>query len=587
MASRQRSPRSNRLRRTLLAALVAASVAVPVSGAARPAAVPAPAPPHRPRWGMPPSAALGTRYAASRDEIRAAERMADAHGDRRRAAVLRAMADPARRFLSFDGRDGGRIAEVFGDLAHAGRIAVLVPGSNTSLDTYERFRAGAVALRRELGDGAAVIAWLGYETPDTVSPEVLTAGRADEAAPRLRSAARELGTARPTARISLLCHSYGSVVCARAAPGLPVDVIVLYGSPGTGTRNAGALQTRAAVWAGRGTGDWIADVPHVRLRLPFATVGFGIDPVSEEYGAHTFDAGAADHSAMLASGVGFETLHTLLELVLSPLWFLLVFTALTAATPLVARVHPLWPLAVVLYVDLARFGLGGPEPASVLRSSGPPRSPSYLPQLPLGLPPEVPPLPFGTRAPLRLTRGSGIEKHHPLLGVRQRLEAELGVDAVRVVRRKQEAAQPAGREMVADRRYEGGTEPFAPGVPVDVDIAEVGEVGVVGDDTGVGDLFAGRRAVHTEVERGGDGPVQLLAGAADGPVGIGGQPVVDAVHIEPGGVGGELVCAEGRLVHAGSLPGRRPIVSGGCHDETPGLLDGAEFICGTAPMPGR
>ncbi|MFF4410056.1 acyltransferase family protein [Streptomyces sp. NPDC001404] len=64
--------------------------------------------------------------------------------------------------------------------------------------------------------------------------------------------------------------------------------------------------------------------------------------------------------AMLAAGVGMETLHTLLKLVLSPLWFLLVFAGLTAATPLVARLHPLWPLAVVLYVDLFRFGYGGP-----------------------------------------------------------------------------------------------------------------------------------------------------------------------------------------------------------------------------------
>ncbi|MFD5113991.1 acyltransferase [Streptomyces sp. NPDC058391] len=65
--------------------------------------------------------------------------------------------------------------------------------------------------------------------------------------------------------------------------------------------------------------------------------------------------------AMLASGAGFETVHTLGKLVLSPLWFLLVFAALTAATPLVTRVHPLWALAVVLHVDLFRFGLGGPS----------------------------------------------------------------------------------------------------------------------------------------------------------------------------------------------------------------------------------
>ncbi|WP_245996324.1 acyltransferase family protein [Streptomyces armeniacus] len=63
--------------------------------------------------------------------------------------------------------------------------------------------------------------------------------------------------------------------------------------------------------------------------------------------------------ALFATGAGYETVHTLLVLVLSPLWFLLVFAALTALTPLVARLHPLWPLAVVLHVDLFRFGYGG------------------------------------------------------------------------------------------------------------------------------------------------------------------------------------------------------------------------------------
>jgi peptidoglycan/LPS O-acetylase OafA/YrhL len=61
-------------------------------------------------------------------------------------------------------------------------------------------------------------------------------------------------------------------------------------------------------------------------------------------------------AAMLVSGVGPETVRTLLKLVLSPLWFLLVFAALTAATPLLARLGPLWPVAAVLHVDLFRFG---------------------------------------------------------------------------------------------------------------------------------------------------------------------------------------------------------------------------------------
>ncbi|AYC39715.1 acyltransferase family protein [Streptomyces griseorubiginosus] len=66
-------------------------------------------------------------------------------------------------------------------------------------------------------------------------------------------------------------------------------------------------------------------------------------------------------TALLLTGAPFGTVRTLVKLALSPLWFLLVFGVLTAATPLLRRLNPLWPLAVVLHVDLVRFGLGGPD----------------------------------------------------------------------------------------------------------------------------------------------------------------------------------------------------------------------------------
>ncbi|MGC3003149.1 acyltransferase family protein [Streptomyces sp. G35A] len=66
-------------------------------------------------------------------------------------------------------------------------------------------------------------------------------------------------------------------------------------------------------------------------------------------------------AALLLSGAEYATTRTLVKLALSPLWFLLVFAVLTAATPLLTRLHPLWPLAVVLHVDLLRFGLGAPD----------------------------------------------------------------------------------------------------------------------------------------------------------------------------------------------------------------------------------
>jgi hypothetical protein len=148
-----------------------------------------------------------------------------------------------------------------------------------------------------------VVAWLGYETPGTVSAAVVTPGRAEQAAPGLREFVGELrGVVGGSARLSLLCHSYGSVVCAEAAPGLDVDDIVLVGSPGTGADSAAGLRTRARVWAGRGADDWVGEVPHVEAGLFGTTVGFGADPLSPAFGARVFAAGDGGHSDYFVPG---------------------------------------------------------------------------------------------------------------------------------------------------------------------------------------------------------------------------------------------------------------------------------------------
>ncbi|KUN24070.1 hypothetical protein AQJ23_20980 [Streptomyces antibioticus] len=298
-------PRRTRTwRRATLATLITAAVVLPLSAAARPE-IPAPAP-----ATLPPLTAstLNNAYAANRANAAEASRMAAAHGDTHRAAADRSLATPTRHLLRFDGRGEGQVTEVFGDLAHADHIAVLVPGSDTSLDTYARFRAEATALQHELNrtnhSRTAVIAWLGYQTPDTISTTVTTTGRADQAAPQLRQFIRQLrGIAdQDDTTVSLLCHSYGSVVCARAATDLDATDLVLLGSPGTGADTAAALHTRARVWAARGTDDWVAEVPHIKTDLFGTTVGFGTDPMSPSFGANRFAAGDGGHSDYFAPG---------------------------------------------------------------------------------------------------------------------------------------------------------------------------------------------------------------------------------------------------------------------------------------------
>lgn len=301
--------RSGRLRRSLLAGLVAAAVVFPVSAAASPN-VPAPAP-----VAFAEGASLPARYEANVANLDEAARTAQLAGRTSRATKLRAMeAGGGARFLTFDGRGKGRAIEVFGDLETADRVTVLVPGSDTTLDTYQRFRAGAVSLQQRLQAEharSAVVAWLGYDTPGTVSTTVLTTGRADEAAaalgPFLALLERTTG---PGARLSLLCHSYGTVVCARTETGPKVTDVVLFGSPGTGAESASGLPTRARVWAGRGGGDWIARVPHVRV----ARIGFGTDPVDPAFGALPFAAGSGGHSDYLKPGT--ESLNSLAAIVL-------------------------------------------------------------------------------------------------------------------------------------------------------------------------------------------------------------------------------------------------------------------------------
>ncbi|MBV2357930.1 alpha/beta hydrolase family protein [Streptomyces sp. J2-1] len=292
-------------RRWWLRAVLVGAVLTALTGATHPE-TPAPPPARLPALGAPhggTAARLDAVYAANSANAALAARMADRSGDTRRAATERTLT--GAHLLAFDGRGPGTAVEVLGDLTRARRVAVLVPGADTSLDTYARLHRDARSLSRAAGGGpdTAVVAWLGYRTPDTVGATVTTTTRADEAAPRLRALAQEMRElTAPGTRIVLLCHSYGSVVCGRAAPGLDVSDLVLLGSPGTGAPSAAALHTPARVWAARGSADWIARVPHIRADLLLTTVGFGADPVSPAFGAHVFDAGGTEHAHYFAPG---------------------------------------------------------------------------------------------------------------------------------------------------------------------------------------------------------------------------------------------------------------------------------------------
>jgi len=232
-----------------------------------------------------------------------------------------------RHFLGFDPRGNGRVVEVFGDLGAADRIAVLVPGVSTTADNYDtglddvRDRAPAVqahalydATRAAApGQRVAVIAWLGYDAPQGVGRTAAREELARAGATALDGFTADLAIMRPKARVTLIGHSYGSVVTGLAAASLPPQVkdLVAVGSPGMGVSRAADLHTSARVWAGQSAQDWIDWVPAFRVW----GAGHGPLPTTAGFGGRVFGtSGVIDHDHYLAPGT--QSLGNIVSIVL-------------------------------------------------------------------------------------------------------------------------------------------------------------------------------------------------------------------------------------------------------------------------------
>ncbi|MET0494292.1 MAG: alpha/beta hydrolase, partial [Actinoplanes sp.] len=145
-----------------------------------------------------------------------------------------------RHFLTYDTRGDGLAVEVLGDLGAADRIAVLVPGVDTTLRDFDRGlggvarRAPAVQARTlyahlRTADPAAhvaVVAWLGYDPPEGISLQAARDARARTGAAALITFVRALPA---QARVTLIGHSYGALVVGLAAPHLSqaTDLVAL------------------------------------------------------------------------------------------------------------------------------------------------------------------------------------------------------------------------------------------------------------------------------------------------------------------------------------------------------------------------
>ncbi len=189
---------------------------------------------------------------------------------RRHRDRLREWAASGRVFLAYSAESGGRVVEVLGPIDSARHIAVVVPGVTSSEYNFdERLRRAAADLQAA-DPTVAVVAWLGYDAPGggplgtgPIAWSALDTEVAQAGATELAAFVTWLREHRPDAHVTVIGHSYGSVVASiAAAEGLAVDDLVLVGSPGVPPTSVASLHLApgARVWSGSAPWDPIDEL---------------------------------------------------------------------------------------------------------------------------------------------------------------------------------------------------------------------------------------------------------------------------------------------------------------------------------------
>jgi hypothetical protein len=218
-----------------------------------------------------------------------------------RDSLRREPGDPQRFLVTLDTRAAGRAAISIGDLDTAADVTVIVPGmfftvtgqmadfTNTANDLASEQATLAPLAAGGSGDGSgvAVVAWMGYRTPDLSN--IMSLSLADTGAQRLERTVDGLRQIRDgdQPRLNIVAHSYGSTMAlmALASGRMSADTLTVLGSPGSDVRSSAELAVASdEVFVGVAHSDPIAGSGY-----------YGTDPGGASFGATVMDlAGGAD-----------------------------------------------------------------------------------------------------------------------------------------------------------------------------------------------------------------------------------------------------------------------------------------------------
>ena len=233
-------------------------------------------------------------------------------GDSERASVLQALVGSGGSLLVYEPEQHHH-AVLFGDLATAHHVAIVVPGVGDEANLRDDWLPAATNLFKAAGN-AAVILWKGYDNPSDLLRATVTSAECDEGVMAAGSELAEFVRSLPLRAeqtLTIVAHSFGSIVTgsALADHDLHCTDVVVAGSPGMTVDGLRQLHLQEShFFSEEAPGDTVAELGI-----------FGAAPTSPKFGGTRMRTNAPGHVEVMAHSSyfvpGSEALENIVDVV--------------------------------------------------------------------------------------------------------------------------------------------------------------------------------------------------------------------------------------------------------------------------------